>query len=393
MHSETTDFHVFTYEPRLATLDGARVRSLDDIGSLTPGKHIAILGRGRIGRRRAALLPRNGHEVMLEPIGRLIRVLVVHGDRLARAGLAALLEPQPDVAVVGLAADGMEAVALAEELRPDVLVVDMAVPGMDAFDVTRRIVAGADSSSIRVLILGDSDQDEEIFSFLRAGASGFLVRDAEPSDLTQGIRRVAAGEAALSPSSVRRVIDELAGQPNPGVSPEILEELTTRELEVMGLVAVGLNNDEIAEHLVVTQATAKTHVNRVMNKLGAHHRAQLVTLAYETGLVHPRHPTGTTSGRATRPRPQPACGRADKVEGRKGGIVQGPGGGSALGAAGPGWRDEDRHENRKPPAAAGSRRREQSDCSGVDESGGVQAVLRSRHAGHDGGKSRSVSRP
>ncbi|HEV2922664.1 MAG TPA: response regulator transcription factor [Solirubrobacteraceae bacterium] len=232
---------------------------------------------------------------MVEPIGLLIRVLVAHGDRLARAGLAALLEPEPDVAIVGLAADGMEAVVLAEELRPDVLVVDMAVPGMDAFEVTRLIVAGTDSSSIRVLILGDSDQDEKIFSFLRAGASGFLVRDAEPSDLTQGIRRVAAGEAALSPSSVRRVIDELAGQPDPGVSPEILEELTTRELEVMGLVAVGLNNDEISEHLVVTRATAKTHVNRVMTKLGAHHRAQLVTLAYETGLVHPRHPTGTAN--------------------------------------------------------------------------------------------------
>jgi len=228
-----------------------------------------------------------------------IRVLVAHGDRLARAGLGALLEVEPDVAVVGSAADGMEAVALAEELRPDVLLLDMAVPGMDAFRVTRLIVADADISSVRVLMLGESDEDEEIFSSLRAGASGFLVRDAEPVELMQGIRRVAAGEAALSPTSVRRVIDELAGQPDPpGASPELLEELTARELEVMALVAGGLSNDEIAQRLVVTLATAKTHVSRVMTKLRTHHRAQLVTLAYETGLVHPRRPVGGGDGAA-----------------------------------------------------------------------------------------------
>jgi DNA-binding NarL/FixJ family response regulator len=231
--------------------------------------------------------------------GPAIRVLVAHGDRLARAGLGALLEAEPDVAVVGAAADGREAVGLAEELRPDVLLLDMALPGMDAFRVTRLIVADADISSTRVLMLGESDEDEKIFSSLRAGASGFLVRDAEPAELMQGIRRVAAGEAALSPSSVRRVIDELAGQPDPpGASPELLEELTARELEVMALVAGGLSNDEIAQRLVVTLATAKTHVSRVMTKLRAHHRAQLVTLAYETGLVHPRHPAGGRDGAA-----------------------------------------------------------------------------------------------
>jgi DNA-binding NarL/FixJ family response regulator len=231
--------------------------------------------------------------------GPSIRVLVAHGDRLARAGLGALLEAEPDVAVVGSAADGMEAVVLAEELRPDVLLLDMAVPGMDAFRVTRLIVAEADISSVRVLMLGESDEDEKIFSSLRAGASGFLVRDAEPAELMQGIRRIAAGEAALSPSSVRRVIDELAGQPDPpGASPELLEELTARELEVMALVAGGLSNDEIAQRLVVTLATAKTHVSRVMTKLRAHHRAQLVTLAYETGLVHPRRPAGGGDGAA-----------------------------------------------------------------------------------------------
>jgi DNA-binding NarL/FixJ family response regulator len=230
--------------------------------------------------------------------GPSIRVLVAHGDRLARAGLGALLDAETDVAVAGSAADGAEAVMLAEELRPDVLLLDMAVPGVDALRVT-RIVADADSSPVHVLILGESDHDEKIFSSLRAGASGFLVRDAEPAELMQGIRRVAAGEAALSPSSVRRLIDELAGQPDPQrASPELLEELTARELEVMALVAGGLSNDEIAQRLVVTLATAKTHVSRVMTKLRAHHRAQLVTLAYETGLVHPRHPAGAADGAA-----------------------------------------------------------------------------------------------
>jgi DNA-binding NarL/FixJ family response regulator len=217
-----------------------------------------------------------------------IRVLVAHGDRLARAGFTALLQAEPDVVVVGSAGEGAEAIALAEELRPDVLLLDMAVPGMDALSVTRLFATDAAASSTRVLILGESDEDERIFSSLRAGASGFLVKDAEPSELMQGIRRVAAGEAALSPSSVRRVIDELAGQPDPlEARPELLDELTARELEVMALVAGGLSNGEIAQRLVVTLATAKTHVSRVMTKLRAHHRAQLVTLAYETGLVRP----------------------------------------------------------------------------------------------------------
>jgi DNA-binding NarL/FixJ family response regulator len=177
-----------------------------------------------------------------------------------------------------------------------VLLLDMAVAGVDAFRVTRA-VADADSSPVRVLMLGDSEDDEKIFSALRAGASGFLIKDTQPAELVQGIRRLAAGDAALSPSSVQRVIDELAGQPDPQrPSPELLEELTARELEVMALVAGGLSNDEIAQQLVVTPATAKTHVSRVMTKLCAHHRAQLVTIAYETGLVHPRHPARAADG-------------------------------------------------------------------------------------------------
>jgi DNA-binding NarL/FixJ family response regulator len=225
-----------------------------------------------------------------------IRVLVVHGDRLVRAGLGALLDAEPDVAVAGSAADGSEALVLAEELRPDVLLLDMAVSGVEALMVT-RIVVEAGWSPVRVLMLGESEDDESVFSSLRAGASGFLIKDTQPAELMQGIRRLAAGEAALSPSSVRRVIDELAGQPDPErPSPELLDELTPRELEVMALVAAGLSNDEIAQRLVVTLATAKTHVSRVMTKLRAHHRAQLVTIAYETGLVHPRHPARAADG-------------------------------------------------------------------------------------------------
>jgi DNA-binding NarL/FixJ family response regulator len=228
----------------------------------------------------------------------VVRVVVAHGDRLTRAGLGELLQAEPDVTVVGSAADGTEAVELAEELRPDVLVLDTAVPGVDALSVT-RIVADVDSSPVRVLMLGGSDEDETIFSCLRAGVSGFLVRDSEPAQLTRGVRRVAAGEAALSPSSVRRVIDLLAAQPDPpGANPEMLEELTARELEVMALVAAGLSNDEIAQRLVVTPATAKTHVSRVRTKLRAHHRAQLVTIAYETGLVHARPAARSDDGAA-----------------------------------------------------------------------------------------------
>jgi len=219
-----------------------------------------------------------------------IRVLVAHGDGLVRAGLGALLDAEPGVEVAGAAADGSQAIALARELHPDVLLLDASVPGLDALTVTRRILADSASCSVRVLAVGASDEGHEIFPALRAGASGFMVRNAEPPELMNAIRAVAAGEGALSPSGIRRLIDEVATHPDPPQAcPEVLEELTPRELEVMALVAGGLSNDEIAEQLVVSPATAKTHVSRVMSKLQARHRAQIVTLAYETGLVHATH--------------------------------------------------------------------------------------------------------
>jgi DNA-binding NarL/FixJ family response regulator len=234
---------------------------------------------------------------LLSPGPEMIRLLIAHGDNLSRAGLQALLEDEPDIAVAGSAGDGEEVIALAQELRPDVLLIDAALPGIDGVETTRRIVADSDASGVGVVMLGDSDQDSDVLSALRAGATGFLPRDTEPGALVHGLRAVAAGEAALSPSVVRRVISELTSWPDPGLpGPEQLDELTPREREVMGLVAGGLSNDEIAEHLVISRATAKTHVSRTLYKLQASNRAQLVTLAYESGLVQPRQPGPVESG-------------------------------------------------------------------------------------------------
>jgi DNA-binding NarL/FixJ family response regulator len=226
-----------------------------------------------------------------------IRVVIAHGDNLARIGLQALLTDEPGIGVAGCAADGDVAVGLATEVHPDVLVVDIALPGIDGVEVTRRIVADPATSAVRVLILSALEQDEEVFASLRAGASGFLLQDTERTELVQGVRAVAAGEAALSPSVVRRLMLELASQPDPGLpGPEQLDELTAREREVMALVATGLSNDQIAEQLVVSPATAKTHVSRALMKLRARDRAQLVVLAYESGLVAPKQPIGGQSG-------------------------------------------------------------------------------------------------
>jgi DNA-binding NarL/FixJ family response regulator len=221
----------------------------------------------------------------------MIRLLIAHGDHLSRAGLEALLDDQPDIEVAGSAGDGEEAISRARDIHPDVILIDAALPGIDAVEATRQIVAAPGLEGVGVVILGESDRDDEVLAALRAGATGFLTRDTEPEALVRALRAVAAGEAALFPSVVRRMISELVSWPDPGLpGPAQLDELTPREREVMGLVAAGLSNEDIAEHLVISQATAKTHVSRTLFKLQAKSRAQLVTLAYETGLVHPRQP-------------------------------------------------------------------------------------------------------
>jgi DNA-binding NarL/FixJ family response regulator len=220
------------------------------------------------------------------------RVLLAQREGLIRAGLRALLEREGDITVVAAASSGEDAVALAAELRPDVVLMDARLPGLDALQTTRRIVAEAGGMAVNILVFGGDKSDDELFGALHAGASGFLVDDSEPVELLRAIRSVAEGQALLSPSVARRLIDELASQPDPHRPvPERLEELTVREREVMGLVALGFSNREIAVRLVVSPATAKTHVSRAMLKLHAHDRAQLVALAYQTRLVEPRRST------------------------------------------------------------------------------------------------------
>jgi DNA-binding NarL/FixJ family response regulator len=217
-----------------------------------------------------------------------IGLLIGSGDALTRGGLEALLNLESDIAVLGSAADPDEVLALAAQTRPDILVIDMAI---DAVEVTRRLAANPETWEIRTLILGTPEHDDDVFSSLRAGASGFLPSGTEPTELIHAVRTVAAGEPALSPRIVRRLIAELASRPDPRLpAPEQLNELTPREREVVALVATGMSNDEIAEHLVVARATAKTHVSRALMKLRARDRAQLVTLAYESGLVLPKTP-------------------------------------------------------------------------------------------------------
>jgi DNA-binding NarL/FixJ family response regulator len=215
-----------------------------------------------------------------------VRVLIGYGDNFARTGLDALLSEERDIVVVGCTADGEQTLALARETQPDVLIVDIALPGIAGVEVARQLVADGTS---RVLMLSASEEDEEVFSSLRAGASGFLLKDVEAAELVRAVRTLAAGAAVVSPSVARRVIAELMTRPDPRLpSPDQLDELTPREREVMALVATGLSNDQIAQYLVVTRATAKTHVSRALGKLRARDRAQLVTLAYETGLVLPK---------------------------------------------------------------------------------------------------------
>ncbi|TMM41867.1 MAG: response regulator transcription factor [Actinobacteria bacterium] len=217
----------------------------------------------------------------------MIRVLLADDQALVRAGFRALLDAQDDVEVVGEAGDGAEAVRLAVRYRPDVVLMDIRMPGLDGLEATRRIAADPALSGVRIVILTTFDLDEYVFEALRVGASGFLVKDTEPVDLLRGIRAVASGDALLSPGVTRRLIEEFASRARAPRPPTELSGLTEREREVMALVGAGLSNDEIAERLVVSPATAKTHVSRAMVKLGARDRAQLVVFAYEAGLVRP----------------------------------------------------------------------------------------------------------
>jgi len=217
-----------------------------------------------------------------------IRVLVADDQALVRGGFRVMLDSAEDLEVVGEAADGAQAIALTRELEPDVVLMDIRMPGVDGIEATRAIVADPKSSATRILILTTFDLDEYVYEALRAGASGFLLKDTDPETLLDAVRTIADGEALLAPSVTRRLIAEFARRPAQVHSHLTdLDQLTEREREVLVLVAHGLSNSEIATQLFISPATAKTHVSRVMMKLGARDRAQLVSMAYESGFVTP----------------------------------------------------------------------------------------------------------
>ena len=225
----------------------------------------------------------------------MIRVLLVDDQALIRSGIRALLEAEDDIEVIAEAADGQQGVALAREHQPDIALIDVQMPVLDGIEATRQIVADGRLARVRVVILTNYGLDEYIFQALRAGASGFLLKDTEPAELVQALRVVMHGDALLSPAVTRKLVSEFVARPPDARSPAGLESLTNREREVLALVAHGLSNDEIAASMTVSPTTAKTHVSRAMTKLGARDRAQLVVFAYQTGLVRPRAADGRSA--------------------------------------------------------------------------------------------------
>jgi DNA-binding NarL/FixJ family response regulator len=217
----------------------------------------------------------------------VIRVVLADDQALVRAGFAALLDAEDDIEVTGEAADGEEAVRLARTCRPDVVLMDIRMPGLDGIEATRKIAADDRLAGIHVVIVTTFDLDEYVFEGLRAGAAGFLVKDTDPPELIRAVRVVAGGEALLSPKITLRLISEFATRSRKVRRVTGLDSLTAREREVVTLIAGGLSNEEIASRLYMSISTAKTHATRAMTKLGARDRAQLVVLAYESGLVRP----------------------------------------------------------------------------------------------------------
>ncbi|MEU7257035.1 response regulator transcription factor [Streptomyces rimosus] len=217
----------------------------------------------------------------------MIRVLLADDQLLVRAGFRALLDAQPGIEVVGEAADGEEALIALREQRPDVVLMDIRMPVLDGLAATRQITEDPRLSAVKVVMLTTFEMDEYVFEAIRAGAAGFLVKDTEPEELVRAVRAVVDGDALLSPGVTRRLIAEFAARSKEPAADATLSVLTEREREVMALVGLGMSNEEIARRLVVSPLTAKTHVSRTMTKLGARDRAQLVVLAYESGLVRP----------------------------------------------------------------------------------------------------------
>jgi len=216
-----------------------------------------------------------------------IRLLVVDDQALIRSGLRMILDAEPGLRVVGEAADGREAVEIGKRIQPDVVLMDVRMPGMDGIEATRRLLAAGLVPEPRVLILTTFDLDEYIYAAIRAGASGFLLKDAPPNELIHAIRVVAAGDALLAPAVTRRLIEEFAARPDPEIQPEGMDDLTDREVEVLRSLAAGLSNAEIAEALFVSEATVKTHISHILAKLDLRDRVQAVVIAYESGLVRP----------------------------------------------------------------------------------------------------------